>query len=128
MQVLPLTVTYNGTLLNIKQIIQSHWSILQTNKALEKTFSTEPIMAFRKNKSLKQVIGGNTIQNDKNIKKEINKYEEKCTPCKNGIRSMCWLQVQKAHLFRFQYSFSFLSFRIQEVPYTICSEAETDLI
>ena len=47
-QVLPLTLTYNSRLLGIKQIIQSHWSILQTNKALGKTFSTEPIIAFRK--------------------------------------------------------------------------------
>ena len=52
-QVLPLTGTYNSTLPNINQIIRNHWSILKTNKALEKTFSVEPIIAFRKNKSLK---------------------------------------------------------------------------
>ena len=68
-QVLPLTVTYNGTVPNIKQIIENHWSILKTNKALEKTFSVEPIIAIGKNKSLKKLIGGSTIQNDKNIKK-----------------------------------------------------------
>ena len=90
-QVLPLTVTYNRTLLNIKQIIQNHWSILKTNKALEKTFSVEPIIAFRKNKGLKQLIEGSTIQNDKNIKKSSNKYEGKCTICKSGIRSLCRL-------------------------------------
>ena len=57
-QVLPLTLTYNRTLPNIKQIIRNHWSILNTNKALEKTFSVEPIIAFCKNISLKQLIGG----------------------------------------------------------------------
>ena len=45
-QVLPLTVTHNRTLPNVKQIIQNHWSILKTNKALEKTFSVEPIITF----------------------------------------------------------------------------------
>ena len=88
-QVLPFTVTYNGTLPDIKQLIQNHGSILKTNKALEKTFSVEPIIAFRKNKSLKQLIGGSTIQNDKDIKKSSNKYEGKCTPYKSGIRSLC---------------------------------------
>ena len=52
-QVLQLTVTYDHTLPKIKQIIQNHWSILKTNKALEETFSIELIITFRKNKSLK---------------------------------------------------------------------------
>ena len=95
-------MTYNGTLPDIKQLIQNHGSILKTNKALEKTFSVEPIIAFRKNKSLKQLTGGSTIQNDKNMKKLSNKYEGKCTPYKSGIRSMCRLQVQNTHSFRSQ--------------------------
>ena len=50
---------------NIKQTIWNHWSILKTNKALEKTFSVKPVIAFRKkNKTnLEQLIGGKTIQN-----------------------------------------------------------------
>ena len=48
-KVLPLTVTYNCIIPNIKQIIQTRWSILKINKALEKTFSIEPIIPFRKN-------------------------------------------------------------------------------
>ena len=95
-------MTYNRALPNIKQIIQNHWSILKTNKALEKTFSVEPIIAFLKIKSLKQLIGGSTIQNNKNTKKSSNKYEGKCTPCKFGIRSLCRLQVRNTHSFRSQ--------------------------
>ena len=101
-QVFPLTVTYNRTLSNVKQIIQNYWSILKTNKALEKFFSVEPIIAFRKNKGLKQLIEGSTIQNDKNIKKSSNKYEGKCTICKSGIRSLCRLQIHNTHSFRSQ--------------------------
>ena len=70
---LPLTVTYNRLPPNIKPIILFHLSILKTNKALEKTFTVELILAFRKTKSPNQLIGGNTI--DKNIKKLGNKYE-----------------------------------------------------
>ena len=84
-QVLPLTMTYNCSLPNIKQIIRNHWSILKANKDLQKTFPVEPIIAFHKNKSLKQLIGGNTIQNNRNIKKSTNKYEGKCTPCISGM-------------------------------------------
>ena len=37
-QVLPVTVTYDHTRPNIKQIIQNHWPILKTNKTLERIF------------------------------------------------------------------------------------------
>ena len=57
-QVLPLKARHNRTLPNVKQIIRNHWPILKT---LEKTFSVEPIIAFRKRKSLKQLIGEKTI-------------------------------------------------------------------
>ena len=86
-QVLPLTGTYDRTLPNIKQITRNQWFIMKTNKALEKTFSIETIITFRENKSLKQVIEGNTTQNDKNIKKSSSRYKRKCTPCKSGIQS-----------------------------------------
>ena len=99
---LPLTVTYNHTLPNIKKIIRNHWPILKSNKALEKAFSVETAIAFRKNKSLKQLIGGSTIHNDKNIKKSSDKYEGKCTPCQSGIRSLSCLQVQSTHSLRSQ--------------------------
>ena len=97
-----MTYHWHCKLPNIKQTIQNHWPISKTNKVLEKNFSVEPIIAFRKNKSLKQLIEGSTIQNDKNIKKSSNKYEGKCTPCISGIWSLCFLQVQNIHSFRSQ--------------------------
>ena len=54
-QLLPLTVTYNRKFSNIKRIIQYQWSIIKTNKALEKTFSVEAIISFSKTKSLKKI-------------------------------------------------------------------------
>ena len=46
-----LTMTYNHTLSNIEQIIQNHWPILKTNKALEKIFSIWQITGFAKTKA-----------------------------------------------------------------------------
>ena len=60
-QMLQLTVTYNHTLPNVKQVIQNHRSILNTNNALERAFSIQPIITFCKNKRLKQLIEVNTI-------------------------------------------------------------------
>lgn len=89
-QVLPLIVTYSRTLPNIKEIIRNHWSIWKSNKSLEKTFSIELVIAFHKNKTLKEVNGGNTIQKDKNINNQATnvKRNVQCVV----IRSMCCLQ------------------------------------
>ena len=80
--------------------------MLKTNKTLEKTFSVELIIAFRKIKSLKQLIGGSTIQNDMNIKKSSIKHKEKCSPSKSGIRSLCRLEVQNTHFFQQNFKIS----------------------
>ena len=89
-QVLQRAVICNRTLLNTKQIIQNHCLFLKVNKAQQKISSIKPLLAFCKNKCLKQLIGGNAIQNYKSIKKTNNKYEE-CTPCTPGIRSLPYL-------------------------------------
>lgn len=65
-------VICNRTLPNTKQIIQNHCHFLKVNKAQQKIFSIKPLLAFGKNKCLKQLIGGNVIQNYKSIKKKKN--------------------------------------------------------
>ena len=97
-QMLPLTVTYNRILPNIKQTIWNHWSILKTNKTLEKTFSVEPIIAFRKNKSQKQLIGGNVIQNDKNIKNQATNMKRNVNFV-NLEYGLCVVYSYKTHTF-----------------------------
>ena len=67
-----INITYNRTLPNTKQITQNHWSILKRNKAVEITFSIKPITAFRKSKSLKQLIEGNKISGKQTINMKGN--------------------------------------------------------
>ena len=56
---LPLSVTYNRTRPNIKNnIVQQHWHLLQTDSILEETFQQTPILAFCKNRNLKDIISG----------------------------------------------------------------------
>ena len=68
-QCIPLSVTYSLVLKSLKDILTKHWPILQANQSYKKTFSTLPIIAFKKGTSLKQIICTNTIHNnDKLIK------------------------------------------------------------
>ena len=59
---LTLLVTYNNTLPYIKIILEKHWHILNVNPELKKLFENKSLLAFRKNKNLRQLIGGNTIE------------------------------------------------------------------
>ena len=62
-------------------------------KIKSKTFSTLPIIAFRKSTSLKQIIGTNTIHNnEKLIKTKNNNHTGKYIPC-NSTRSLCCQQL-----------------------------------
>ena len=77
---LPLSVTYNRTLPNIKNILQQHWHLLKIDPTLEETFQQAPILAFRKNRNLKDIIVGNKIEFNKVKRKSLTVAKGKCTP------------------------------------------------
>ena len=50
---------------NIEEIINKHWHILNIDSSFKEIFNSSQLMiAFRKNTSLKQLIGTNTIKNN----------------------------------------------------------------
>ena len=62
-----LTVTYNMTLPDLKTRIDKNWHILQIQPKLKEVFTEPPILAFKRNKNLKDIIGGNKIFDNKNV-------------------------------------------------------------
>ena len=73
------TVTCNRTLPDLKIIIDRNWHILQIEPKLKETFS--PILAFKRNKNLKDTIGGNKVFDNKKIL-SVKKFNKgKCQPC-----------------------------------------------
>ena len=67
---IPCILTYNTQLPNIKGAINKHWNILKINPRLETIFNKKPIMAFRRNRNLWDIIGQKTIY----MKKCYEKY------------------------------------------------------
>ena len=53
---IPLTLTYNRTLPNVKVTGKKHWNILQINNEFKDVFAEPPIMCFRRNKDLKDFL------------------------------------------------------------------------
>ena len=63
---------YNRILADLKRIIHKHWHILQIESQLKENFAEPPILAFKRNKNLRDIIEGIKVFNNKktlNIKK-----------------------------------------------------------
>ena len=68
---LPLTVRYNRTLRDLKTIIDKNWHILQIEPKSKEIFAKSPILAFKRNKNLKDIIGGNKFFDKKSFERKI---------------------------------------------------------
>ena len=78
---MPLLLKYHRTLPKIKETVMKHWHLLHINPNLAEIFQNPPILAFRQNKTLRDIIGTNLIENGKVKRKFTNKIQDKRTPC-----------------------------------------------
>ena len=85
---------------NIKEIINKHWHILSIDSTFKEIFNNlQPMIAFRKNTSLKQPIGTNTKRNNqKFLTPTKTTATGQCNPCYTS-RSLCCQQVLKTAAF-----------------------------
>ena len=87
-------VIYNLMLPNLNEITNKHWHILNINPDYDVTFKTPPIIPFRKNVCLKQIIGTNN---------RINKNSEtqQTTSLKESVHThtICCKQVNTTETF-----------------------------
>ena len=97
---IPLSLKYNRTLPKIKEIVMKHWHLLHINPNLAEIFQNPPILAFRRNKNLRDIIGTKLIENGKVKKKFTNKIQSKCTPCLANNRPLCCKQIVHTTTFR----------------------------
>ena len=59
---LPVSITYNRYLPNISNIITKNLTSLQISPTLQKVFDKKPMMTYKRNKNLGELIGGHTLQ------------------------------------------------------------------
>ena len=90
---IPLSLKYNRTLPKIKEIVIKHWHLPHINPNLAEIFQSPPILAFRRNKNLRDIIGTKLIENGKVKRKFTNKIQGKCTPCLANSRALSCKQV-----------------------------------
>ena len=72
---IPLVVTYNRTLPDLGAIINKHWNILQIDPKMKEKFSDRPILAYRRCKNLRDIIGSNKFSNNKVVRPRHDRGE-----------------------------------------------------
>ena len=101
MKRIPCVLTYNSKLPNIKQAINKHWNILQINQQLQPIFNEKPIIAFRRNKNLRDILGQKTITQGR-VQRKVSIKETKgwCRPCNSRNFNQCCRQIRNTNTFK----------------------------
>ena len=73
--------------------------MLKIDPTLEVTFQETPILAFRRNQNLKDIIDSNKIKFNKVRRKSLTVAKGICTPCSNN-RTHCCRQIIKTTTFQ----------------------------
>ena len=99
--VAPLTMvtTFNNTLPNLKNIMARNWNLLSINKEIAKKFTKEPLIAYRRNPNLRQILGGNKIENGKVVRQKHN-HTGICSPCRPNRAYKCCRQMRSTSTFK----------------------------
>ena len=76
-----LITTYNRTLPNLHKAVEKHWHLLKVNNEISKVFTEKPIIAYRRNKNIRDLIGSNIIENSNVKRKRKVNLNRSCSPC-----------------------------------------------
>ena len=95
---IPLIVTYNKKLPKIKDIIDNTWDTLKINQEEGAKFKEKPLICFRRNRNLRDLIGQTRISEGKVLRKKVLKLG-KCAPCLSRRGTKCCRHMQSTSTF-----------------------------
>ena len=85
-----LVLKFNRTIPNIREVIDEHWHLLQINPKEKNAFQGIPIIAYKRIRNLKEIIGSNKVFNNKVIqKKNAEKKQHFCSPFYKRRDNLC---------------------------------------
>ena len=102
---IPLTfvTTFNKSLPKFKAILENNWTLLGINDKISQKFEDKPMICYKRNPNLKQLIGSYKIENGKVMKRGI-KTIGKCTPCFSKLGNKCCKQIKSTSTFKNRFS------------------------
>ena len=95
---IPLIVTYNRTLPNLKKIISSTWNHLQINPTTADKFQERPIVCYKRNPNLRDLIGQTKISRNRVVRK-TEPRRGRCSPCRGRADCQCCNHIINTEFF-----------------------------
>ena len=93
-------LTYNRTLSNVKTAISNNWNLLHINQEFKDVFQEPPILAFRRNRALYDLLGCKNIVDGKLQRLSKKKKIELSTKCFSKSGNVCCKQVVHTQSFK----------------------------
>ena len=85
---------HNQILPKFRKILSDNWSLIKVNNRLKHVFKEQPIIAYRRNKNLRDMIGGTTIKSNRAVGKQRTILKRGyCKPCFSRTNSLYCKQV-----------------------------------
>ena len=84
----PLIVTYHRNLPNLKEIVDQTWGHLQINPLEKVKFNKKPVICFRRNRNLRDILGQTKISRNKVVRKRPP-IKGRCAPCRSRADTKC---------------------------------------
>ncbi|XP_066925555.1 uncharacterized protein [Clytia hemisphaerica] len=100
-QQIAFITTFNKNLPPIRTLLEKHWDILNINERFQDTFQQTPVIAYRRNKNLKDLLGQTSISNNK-VSRKQQKLKGKCQPCLTRTGNLCCKQIMSTSTFTSQ--------------------------
>ena len=89
----PFTTTFHRNLPPVQRAINKHWHILHTHPGLSPAFSERPVLAYRRNRNLRQILGQVHISRGKKVLPKKPTKTKGCTPCLSSTKNKCCRQL-----------------------------------
>ena len=75
-----MVITYNRRLPKLKELVEESWSILGINDSVREKFLEKPLICYRRNRNLRDILGQTRISQDKVVTCKTGNIGG-CTPC-----------------------------------------------
>ena len=95
---IPLIVTYNKDLPNLKQIIDNTWNHLEINPTTSTKFQEKPIVCYKRNQNLRDIIGQTRLSRNRVIR-NTTKKRGRCSPCMGKTDCLCCKHIISTEFF-----------------------------
>jgi hypothetical protein len=95
---IPLIVTYNEKLPDLKKIINDTWSHMEINPEVKAKFPEKPMIAYKRNSNLRDILGQTRVSRGR-VARSKTVSKGRCTPCNGRVDAKCCKHVVSTNFF-----------------------------